>query len=176
MRGATLLVGRIGLIQGEGKMTTAFEVNDPRSVPRVSFIRALFDLFYISLVRFQPKARVFAWNLVAANTAGLFFLPRPEPAVLWASILIGLVFMARVYQKMGFVRLLGTGHSLWVLVVPWLAQRWAHLPSDAGGPFEAWLLWVILTNATSLILDCRDAVGFMKGDRTAYYSFEPRRS
>ena len=43
------------------------------SVPRVSFIRALYDLFYISLARFQPGARLFAWNLVAANTAGLFF-------------------------------------------------------------------------------------------------------
>ena len=41
----------------------------------MAFIRALYDLFFISLVRFQPKARVFAWNLVAANTAGLFFFP-----------------------------------------------------------------------------------------------------
>ena len=146
------------------------------SVPRVSFIRALYDLFYISLVRFQPKARVFAWNLVAANTAGLFFLPRLEPAVLWASILIGFVFMVRVYQKMGFVRLLGTGHFLWVLVVPWLALRWAHLPQDGGGLFKAWLLWVIVTDAISVILDSRDAIGFMKGDRAAYYSLELRRS
>ena len=66
---------------------------------RVSFIRALYDLFYISLVRFQPKARAWAWNLVAANAAGLFFLPRMEPAVLWASILIGLIFMARARWK-----------------------------------------------------------------------------
>ncbi len=139
----------------------------------MAFIRALYDLFFISLVRFQPKARVFAWNLVAANTAGLFFLPQPEPAVLWASILIGFVFMVRVYQKMGFVRLLGAGHSLWVLVLPWLALRWAQLPPDAGGLFKAWLAWVIVTDATSLLLDFRDAVGFMKGDRAAYYSLDP---
>ncbi len=139
------------------------------SAPRVSFVRALYDLFYISLVRFQPKARVFAWNLVAANTAGLFFLPRPEPVVLWASILLGLFFMARVYQKMGFVRLLGAGHALWVLVVPWLVMRWAHLPPDAGRLFNAWLAWVIVTDSISLILDARDAVRFLKGDRVAHY-------
>ena len=137
-----------------------------------AFLRALYDLFFISLVRFQPKARVFAWNLVAANIAGFFFLPRPEPAVLWASILIGFVFMVRVYRKMGFVRLLGAGHSLWVLVLPWLALRWSQLPPDAGGLFKAWLLWVIVTDATSLILDFRDAVGFVKGDRAAYYSLD----
>jgi hypothetical protein len=44
----------------------------------VAFIRALYDLFFISLVRFQPKARVFAWNLVAANTAGLLEPSRPR--------------------------------------------------------------------------------------------------
>ena len=138
-------------------------------LPRVPFPRALYDLFYISLVRFQPKARVFAWNLVAANTAGLFFLPRLEPAVLWTSILIGLVFMARVYQRIGFVRLLGAGHALWVVVVPWLALRWAHLPPDASRLFKAWLAWVIVTDTSSLILDFRDAMGFLNGDRTALY-------
>jgi hypothetical protein len=140
-----------------------------QSLPRVSFPRALYDLFYISLVRFQPKARVFAWNLVAANVAGLFFLPRLEPAVLWTSVLIGLVFMARVYQKIGFVRLLGAGHALWVGVLPWLALRWAHFPPDESRLFEAWLLWVIVTDTISLILDFRDAIGFLNGDRTAHY-------
>lgn len=79
------------------------------STSRVSFVRALFFLFYVSLVRFKPGARAFAWNLVAANMAGLLFLPRVEPVVLWIAIVTGLVFMVRVYQKMGFVRLLGAG-------------------------------------------------------------------
>jgi hypothetical protein len=136
---------------------------------RVSFVRALFDLFFISLVKFQPKARFFAWNLVAANTAGLVFLPRLEPVVLWISILIGLVFMAGVYQRMGFVRLLGAGHALWAPVLPWLAVRWAQFPPDGGGWFRAWLAWVIVTDTLSLILDARDATRFLRGDRKAYY-------
>jgi hypothetical protein len=143
--------------------------NVPSGSPRVSFARALYRLFYVSLVEFHPKARVFAWNLVAANTAGLLFLPRLEPAVLWVSILIGFVFMVHVYQKMGFVRLLGAGHALWVLVIPWLALQWAHLPPDESGWFRAWLAWVILTNTISLILDALDTARFVKGDRVAYY-------
>jgi hypothetical protein len=137
--------------------------------PRVSFARALYRLFYISLVKFHPKARVFGWNLVAANTAGLLFLPRLEPIVLWASILIGLVFMARVYQRLGFVRLLGAGHALWVIVIPWLAVRWADLPPESSGWFRAWLLWVIATDLMSLVLDARDTTRFVQGDRVAYY-------
>jgi hypothetical protein len=92
-----------------------------------------------------------------------------EPAVLWASILIGLVFMAGVYQRIGFVRLLGAGHTLWVLVIPWLAVRWAQLPPDASGWFRAWLAWVIVTDTISVILDARDTVRFLRGDRVAYY-------
>jgi hypothetical protein len=141
----------------------------PPASPRVSFVRALYDLFYISLVKFQPQARVFAWNLVAANTAGLLFLPRLEPAVLWTSILIGLVFMARVYQRMGFVRVLGAGHAFWVLVIPWLAVKWAQLPADSSGWLRAWLAWVIVTDTISVILDARDALRFLRGDRVAYY-------
>jgi hypothetical protein len=139
------------------------------SSSRVSFVRALYDLFYVSLVKFQPKARVFAWNLVAANTAGLLFFPRVEPVVLWISIVTGLVFMARVYQTMGFVKLLGAGHALWILVVPWLAFRWAHLPEGSGW-FMAWLGWVIVTDTISLVLDARDTRAFLSGDRAAYYA------
>jgi hypothetical protein len=140
------------------------------STHRVTFVRALFYLFYVSLVRFKPGPRAFAWNLVAANMAGLLFLPRVEPVVLWISIVIGLVFMARVYQKMGFVRLLGAGHALWLFVVPWLAFRWMNLPPDASGWFSAWLGWVIVTDTVSLVLDARDAAAFLAGDRAASYA------
>lgn len=136
---------------------------------RVSFVRALFDLFYISLVRFKPGPRAFAWNLVAANCTGLLFLPRLEPLVLWTAIVTGLVFMARMYQNMGFVRLLGAGHALWLVVVPWLAYRWVNLPPDAGRWFEAWLGWVIVTDTISLFLDARDTAAFLAGDRSAHY-------
>jgi len=139
------------------------------SSSRVSFVRALFLLFYISLVRFKPGPRTFAWNLVAANIAGFLFLPRMEPVVLWISILVGFVFMVRVYQEMGFVRLLGAGHALWLFVLPWLAFRWMNLPPDASGWFSAWLGWVIVTNAISLVLDIRDSAAFLAGDRARYY-------
>ena len=146
------------------------------STHRVSFVRALFFLFYVSLVRFKPGARAFAWNLVAANMAGLLFLPRVEPVVLWIAIVTGLVFMARVYQGMGFVRLLGAGHALWLFVVPWLAFRWMNLPPDASGWFSAWLGWVIVTDTVSLVLDARDAAAFLRGDRAAYYAEAQRSS
>jgi len=139
------------------------------SASRVSFVRALFLLFYISLVRFKPGPRAFAWNLVAANIAGFLFFPKMEPVVLWISILMGFVFMVRVYQELGFVRLLGAGHALWLFVLPWLTFRWMDLPPDASGWFRAWLGWVIVTNAISLVLDIRDSVAFLAGDRATYY-------
>ncbi|GKS59291.1 hypothetical protein YTPLAS18_28180 [Nitrospira sp.] len=139
------------------------------SSSNVSFVRALYCLFYISLVRFKPGPRAFVWNLVAANTAGFLFFPRMEAVVLWISIVLGLVFMVRVYQAMGFVRLLGAGHALWLFVLPWLAFRWMDLPPGASGWFKAWLGWVIVTNTISLVLDIRDSTAFFAGDRARYY-------
>jgi hypothetical protein len=139
------------------------------SSTKVSFFHALFSLFYISLVRFKPGPRAFAWNLVAANTAGFLFFPRMEPVVLWISIIIGFVFMVRVYQELGFVRLLGAGHALWLFVLPWLVFQWMDLPPNASGWFRTWLGWVIVTNTISLVLDARDSAAFFAGDRARYY-------
>jgi len=92
-----------------------------------------------------------------------------EPVVLWISIVMGFLFMVRVYQELGFVRLLGAGHALWLFVLPWLAFRWLDLPPDASGWFKVWLGWVIVTNAISLVLDARDSAAFLAGDRARYY-------
>ena len=137
--------------------------------PLASFVRALVDVFVISLVRFKPAPRLWARNLVAANTAGLFFLPRLEVLVLWTSIILGLTFMSLVYERRGFVRLLGAGHALWIFVLPWLAWRFFHLPAGAELLFRAWLAWAVLTDAVSLAIDARDVLLYVKGERAPLY-------
>jgi hypothetical protein len=135
----------------------------------VSFPRAVLALFVIPFTRFRAVPRIWTFHLVAANVTGLLFLPRLEPSVLWISILLGLVFMAKVYQRMGFVRLLGAGHALWIAVLPWLLVRYLHLPPGVSPYFEAWLLWVLATDTVCLIIDATDVTAFIRGDRTAYY-------
>lgn len=138
--------------------------------PDVPFWRALYALFFISLVRFKPGPRLWATHLVLANTCGLLFFPRAEPVLLWISITLGLIFMAEVYRRQGFVRLLGAGHALWLGVLPWLTWRALHIPAGENTLFKTWLVWVILTDTVCLILDARDVFAYIKGDRAPYYS------
>ena len=139
------------------------------SSPTVSFPRAIFDLFYIPYSRFRPLPLAWGINLVAANMSGLFFLAYLEARVLFLSIVIGLIFMAMVYRRLGFVRLLGAGHALWVFVVPWFIWRLINMSPGGDSFFQIWLLWVTVTDGISLVIDIRDVWLFVRGERSPYY-------
>ena len=109
--------------------------------------------------------------LVAANVGGsLMFLHTLEAKVVLASIAVGLAIMTVIFQKKGFVRLLGLGHLPWVAMVPWLAARLG----ESSGYFGLWLLAVIVLNTLSLLIDFVDVVRYLRGERAPTVALEVR--
>ena len=72
--------------------------------------------------------------------------------------------MQIIYQKYGFVRLLGLGHI--IFWVPFVAWNVIQLTNDyqMGEYFKFWLIAVSVLNALSLIFDIVDVYRFFKGE------------
>lgn len=102
--------------------------------------------------------------LVIANfIAPLFFINLPEGQVVLGAGMIAIVIQMVIFARLGFVRLLGLGHSPWIALVPWL---WVRLDA-AGleGPLGYWMAAVIVLDCASLIIDVVDVVRFLRGER-----------
>lgn len=103
--------------------------------------------------------------LMAANLAGpLFWLGAPEAQATLLAFMLGAALQMAILRQLGFVRLLGIGHSPWLLLVPWLAVRlnWAGLHSV----FDYWMLSVVVLNAVSLAIDATDVARWLRGERS----------
>ena len=112
----------------------------------------------------QPSS-VMAWvgMLVLVNgIVPLFLLNTLEAKVVLLTLALGGVVMELLTWQQGFTRLLGLGHVLWLGLVPWLLTR---LTLHEGEPIVFWLVAVIVLNALSLVLDIRDVVRYVGGDR-----------
>lgn len=137
---------------------------------RIGFFRSVFELFGIVLVRFRPAPRIWGAWLVAVNAACLLFIGHIEAQVTLAAVGAAVLAQALIYQRKGFIRLLGTTHVLWVPMLTWMALRLDTLPTtQAGTAFHAWLVTLIATNAVSLAIDAWDATRFVLGERRPYY-------
>lgn len=102
--------------------------------------------------------------LVAVNTAGpVFFLEALEAKVVLAVFLASAALMMMIFARMGFVRLLGIGHILWILLVPWLWVRFDQV--GFGSPLGYWIASVMIMNSLSLVIDAIDVFRYLKGDR-----------
>ena len=79
---------------------------------------------------------VWVMLLMAANfVAPLFFLGSAEARVVLAAFVIGACMQMAILRARGFVRLMGSGHFLWLAMLPWLATRLAAAPEGGGsGP------------------------------------------
>lgn len=113
-------------------------------------------------------AMPFPWNLwvallATANLASVLFLPRIEAVIVLAAMMLGGMIQAAIFSRMGFVRLLGIGHVLWIPMLTWL---WSgRSPMDAGSAFGTWILILSTLNALSLVIDATDVLRYAAGDR-----------
>jgi len=104
--------------------------------------------------------------LMAANgIISLFYITTPEALITLAAMMLGAMIQMTMYSRMGFVRLLGVGHTPWLFLVPWLWLRLDAAPTD--GMFRNWMLAVILLNSVSLLIDIADVARYAMGDRAA---------
>ena len=98
-------------------------------------------------------------NLVAP----LFFLGHREAWVVLAGYAIAALVILVMHRRLGWVRLLGVGHFVWLPMLPWLALR--YMAADVDRFFSFWILSVLCVNGICLIIDSVDVLRDLKGDR-----------
>jgi len=108
--------------------------------------------------------RVWFWVLLIVNILGpVVFVTRLEAALTLAAYLVASVIIVMMHRRLGWVRILGLGHVLWLALLPWLIHR--YLTTDPGGLFGAWMLSVIVVDIVCLLMDLGDIVRYLRGDR-----------
>ena len=148
--------------------TTVLSSRQDTSTGQVGFMRSVFELFGIVLVRFRPVQRIWGAWLVAVNAAGLFFIIHLEAQVALGAVGVAVLAQALIYQRKRFIRLLGVTHMIWVPMLAWMVLRLPTLP-EGEVAFHAWLVTLIATNAVSLAIDAWDAMRFIRGERQPHY-------
>ncbi len=131
------------------------------------FFISLLKVAGITFLRFRPVPRVWCVWLVAVNLSCLFFIRHAEAQVVLAVSLVAVLLQAAIHQRVGFVRLLGVAHILWIPMLAWLAARFHTLVDDPG--LQVWIVALIMTNVISLIVDGIDVTRFLRGERQPHY-------
>lgn len=131
------------------------------------FLTAMIELFGVVFLRFRPIPRVWGVWLVAVTFGCFLFITRLEAQVVLAVTGIAVLAQTLIYQRIGFTRILGTTHILWVPMFAWMAARIDSIASEPG--LAAWLLVLLATNSVSAVIDTNDAVRFIRGERAPHY-------
>ena len=140
----------------------------PSARLEIGLLRSTLELLGIVLIRFRPVQRIWGAWLVGVNSAGVAFIGRIEAQVALAAVAVALLLQALIYRRKRFIRLLGLTHLLWLPMIAWMLVRLQTMPAGEGG-FRAWLVALIITNATCLLIDAWDATRFARGERAPYY-------
>jgi hypothetical protein len=103
---------------------------------------------------FKQKLWIIVWVniLMMVNLAGVFFWQEPLAQVVFYTFMVTATFMMLLYYKFRFERILGLGHVLWLLLVPYLALQYSQL----SGAIQYYVLSVIIVNSISLVFDIND--------------------
>lgn len=111
--------------------------------------------------------------LVAAHLGSLLFVAgreqgrwkvRTEPIAILSVFLAAGLAMGRLYEEIGYVRLLGIAHLVfWTPVYAWVlfARRERH---PLRTPFGAYLHFYLVIAGISLAIDAIDVARYMMGD------------
>ena len=71
--------------------------------------------------------------------------------------------MTALHTKLGYVRLVGIGHFVWLPMLIWLGFRLDNIPE--GTLFKGWILTLIAMDTVSLLLDTIDLIRYLRGER-----------
>ena len=133
----------------------------------MEIVTNILKIFGIVFLRFRLVPRI--WNvwLVGVNLMCLYFIGHVEAQVVLGTTLLSVVGQAMIYSRMGFTRVLGIGHLLWIPMFAWLATR---LDIIAAYPeLQFWIAVLAVTNAVSFVIDATDVARFFKGERAPHY-------
>ena len=93
----------------------------------------------------------------------LLYLHSFEAKIIILCLMAGAMIQTFIFSKLGFVRLLGLGHMVWIPMLYWLFLRIKDIPSDTS--FYKLVLAIFVCNGISLIIDFTDIARYIKGER-----------
>jgi hypothetical protein len=133
----------------------------------IRFLTHMLELFGVVLLRFRPLPRLWGYWLVAVTFGCLLFLTHIEAQVVLVVTGIAVVAQTLIYGRIGYTRILGATHILWLPMFAWMATRVESIASQPA--LALWLALLFATNAVSLVIDTVDAVRFVQGERSPHY-------
>jgi hypothetical protein len=136
----------------------------------MNFLVHVLKLFGVVYLRFRPIPRLWCVWLVAVNAACLLFITHIEAQTVLAVTVIAVIVQTLIYQRIGFTRILGTAHMMWVPMFAWFATRHETIASEPA--LANWILLLFVTNLISMVVDATDAVRFIRGERAPHYHWE----
>jgi hypothetical protein len=137
----------------------------------IRFLIGMLQIFGVVFLRFRPIPRLWCAWLVAVNLGCLVFIAHIEAQVVLAVTLAAVAAQTLIYQRIGFTRILGATHVLWLPMFAWMATR---LETILDHPDLAhWLALLLATNLVSAVQDTIDAVRFLRGERAPHYRWAP---
>jgi hypothetical protein len=131
------------------------------------FLHSMLELCGVVFLRFRPIPRLWCVWLVGVNATCLYFITHIEAQVVLAVSGIAVTGLTLIYQCIGFTRVLGSIHVLWVPMFAWMATRIDAIMSEPA--LANWLVLLFATNMISLVVDTIDTVRFLRGDRAPHY-------
>ncbi len=133
----------------------------------IHFLIRMLELFGVIFLRFRPVPRLWCVWLVGVNVACLLFITHIEALVVLAVTAIAVAGQTLIYQRIGFTRILGTTHIVWLPMFAWMATRSDTIMAEPG--LATWLVLLFVTNMVSIAVDTTDAIRFLCGERAPYY-------
>lgn len=134
------------------------------------FLMAVLQLFGVVFLRFRPVPRLWGVWLVSVNLACLYFIGHVEAQAVLVITAIAVSAQAVIYTRIGFTRILGATHYLWIPMFAWMGMRIGTIMTEPA--LAGWLAVLFVTNMVSLAVDTVDAIRFLRGERAPYYRWE----
>jgi hypothetical protein len=123
------------------------------------------------VLKLPLAVQVWLGVLMMANAVvPMFFLGHREAQVVLAVFMVSAASMMMLAHVVGFNRLLGLGHVLWIPLLLYLWSRMGGHP--AAEPYGAWMRIVMLLNAASLVADAWDVIRYARGERAEIVAVE----
>src|SRR6185312_6915259 len=136
-------------------------------VNMIRFLTHMLEIFGVVFLRFRPVPRLWCVWLVGVNVACLLFITHIEAQVVLAVTAIAVAGQTLIYQRIGFTRILGTTHILWIPMFAWMATRIDTIMEEPC--LAIWLVLLFATNLASYVVDTVDAFRFLRGERAPHY-------
>lgn len=133
------------------------------------FLTHALEIFGVVFLRFRPLPRLWGLWLVSINLGCLLFITHVEAQAVLATTVVAVAAQTFIYQRIGFTRILGATHILWLPMFAWMATRLDAIISAPG--LAHWLTLLFVTNMVSATIDVVDTVRFLRGERLPHYSW-----